>query len=306
LPTEAAHVGRESKIIWSFRRFILVVILLSGFSGIARAQSTSAVLTRLQNQINQGSIEEKRSALSEIRNLRSESASRIALPALRDKDAMVRATAAGSVIFLPRSEAAGALLPLLDDRSEFVRTETAYALGNVGDRSATSQLARLMRDDKILEVRTASAVAIGQVGDTAAISELVAILKARPTEDHEFLRRSAARSIGQIAQINVTGDPTVLTPQNFLPDKFKDLGSSDATGAVPQIYANAVEMLTTVLRNKNETDDTRREAAFSLGAIGDARSLDVLRTYATSPDPYLAEICKEAILKIERRAKTNS
>ena len=288
---------------------ILLALLFCSLTLTAWAQGTtpsSLVLTRLHNQINQGSVEEKRSALSEIRNLRSESASRIALPALSDKDAMVRATAAGSVIFLQKPEAASSLLPLLKDKSEFVRTETAYALGKIGDRSATGELVRLMKNDKILEVRTASTVALGQVGDTAAISELVAILKRSPTEDDDFLRRSAARSIGQIAQINVTGDPSVLTPQNFLPDKFKDLGSSDATGGVPQAYAAAIDILTAVLRNKNESDDTRREAAFALGAIGDPRSLAVLRGYVGSPDPYLAEICKEAILKIERRAKTNS
>jgi hypothetical protein len=264
------------------------------------------VSTRLHNQIVQGSIEEKRSALFEIRNLRDSEASRIALPALRDKDAMVRATAAGSVIFLPKAEAVSSLLPLLNDKSEFVRTETAYALGKVGDRSAAAELVRVMRDDKILEVRTAATIALGQVGDTAAISELVAMLKNRPTEDNEFLRRSVARSIGQIAQINVTGDPSVLTPQNFLPEKFKHLGSSDATGQVPRIYANAVDMLTNILRNNNESDDTRREAAFALGAIGDPRSLDVLRGYLGSQDPYLAEICKEAIMKIERRAKAST
>jgi HEAT repeat protein len=262
-----------------------------------------AVLTRLQNQINQGSVEEKRSALFEIRNLRAESASRIAVPALRDQDAMVRATAAGSVIFLSKAEGTAALLPLLNDKSEFVRTEAAYALGKVGDRSATGGLVRLMKSDKILEVRTAAAVGLGGIGDISAIESLTAVLKSRPKEEDEFLRRSAARSIGQIAQINVTGDPAVLTPQNFLPNKFKDLGSSDATGPVPQIYSDAVDVLTTVLRNKNETDDTRREAAFSLGAIGDSRSLDVLRSYLSGPDPYLAEICKEAVLKIERRNK---
>jgi len=288
-------------------RLAFLALLLGSFSTLALSQDTApAVLTRLQNHINQGSVEEKRSALFEIRNLRSESASRIAVPALNDKDAMVRATAAGSVIFLPKPEAARALLPLLTDKSEFVRTETAYALGKVGDRSATAELVRLMKSDKILEVRTAAAIALGENGDASAIESLIGVLKSRPKEDEEFLRRSAARSIGQIAQINVTGDPTVLTPQNFLPDKFKDLGSSDATGPVPKIFANAVDVLTAVLRSKDESDDTRRESAFSLGAIGDSRSLDILRGYVASPDPYLAEICKEAILKIERRAKTSS
>jgi HEAT repeat protein len=260
-------------------------------------------VARLQQQIASDSIEAKRTALFEIRNLRSASASRLAIAALKDKNSIVRASAAASVVFAPKAEASAALIPLLNDKDEFVRRESAYALGDVQDRSATAPLTRLMQDDKIIEVKTAAAIALGKIGDVSAIASLLAILKKRPREDDEFLRRSAARSIGQIAQISITGDPTVLTPQNFLPNKFKDLGSSDPTGAITQSFAGSVDVLTTVLRNKNESDDTRREAAYALGAIGDRRSVPVLQTYLAGADPYLAEICKEAILKIERRNK---
>jgi HEAT repeat protein len=245
--------------------------------------------------------EQKRSALLEIRNLRSERASRLALPALRDKEPIVRATAAGSVIFLPKNEASAALIPLLGDKDEFVRREAAFGLGNVQDRAASDPLVKLMQRDKILEVRSAATIALGMIGDTSAIDSLLGILKTRPREEDEFVRRSAARSIGQIAQINVTGDPTVLTPQNFLPDKFKDLGPSDSTSPTPPVFAAAVDGLTTVLRNTNESDDTRREAAFSLGAIGDPRSVPVLQAFLSGADPYLAEIAREGLLKIERR-----
>ena len=258
-------------------------------------------LARLQKQISRGSSEEKRSALAVVRNLRNPSASRVAVSALSDKEPIVRATAAGSVVFLPGPEAAAALLPLLNDRDEFVRREAAYALGDVHDRSATAPLLRLMAGDKVFEVRTAAAVALGKIGDPTAVNALAALLRSRPREEDEFLRRSAARSIGQIAQISVTGDADVVTPQNFLPDKFKDLGASDATGGTDPIFSNAVDVLTNVLRNQNEADDTRREAAYALGAIGDRRSLPILQAYTSGSDPHLAEICREAILKIERR-----
>ena len=286
--------------------FLFVLLLLSINTSSQSVSSPAPELsldeqTRLQQQIANGSVEQKRSALAEIRNLRNPAASRLAIPALSDKNPMVRATAAGSVAFLPSQEAAAALLPLVNDRTEFVRREAAYALGDVRDRSATPRLIQLMNGDKILEVRTAAAVALGKVGDPAALKALLDILKSRPREENEFLRRSAARSVGQIAQIGVTGNPDVLTPQNFLPDKFKDLGASDAIGATSQIFSEAGDVLTNILRSSTESDDTRREAAFALGAIGDKRSLPILETYLSSPDPYLAEICREAILKIERR-----
>ncbi len=257
------------------------------------------VAAHLRERIENGGDDEQRTALAEIRNLRSASASRLAVPALRDKDERVRATAAASVVFLPPVEASSALTPLLNDKAEFVRREAAYALGEVRSPAPVPDLIRLMRRDKISEVRSAAAISLGKIGDASALESLLTILRGKPSEDTEFIRRSAARSIGQIAQISETGDPTVLTPQNFLPEKFKELGS--ATTATPPTFSAEVEILTRVLRNDNESDDTRREAAFALGAVGNPTSLATLQPFTSSPDPYMAEISKEAILKINRR-----
>jgi HEAT repeat protein len=247
-----------------------------------------------------GDTEQKRSALFEIRNLQTEQASRLAIPALKDTNEIVCATAASSVIFLPKTEAINAIAPLLNDKAEFVRREAAYALGNVGSQEAAPPLLNLLQKEKLFEVRNAIVVALGQSGDPSAIEPLVKILKRSPKEDEEFLRRSAARSIGQIVQIISTGKTGVLTPQNFLPDKYKDTGANTNTAARSIIFVPAVAVLTQVLKSKNESDDTRREAAFALGAIGDKSSLAILQKNMNSPDPYLAEICKEALLKIDK------
>ena len=115
------------------------------------------------------------------------------------------------------------------------------------------------------------------------------------------MRRAAARSIGQIAQIVQTNEEKVLTPENFLPDKYKDLKQPkylDLKNEFP-IFNQAANVLKTVLQNKNETDDTRREAAFSLGAIGDESAVSILQTKLKDKDYYLAEIAEEALRKIE-------
>ena len=159
----------------------------------------------------------------------------------------------------------------------------------------------MMQSDKILEVRTAAAAALGKIGDVSAVEKLLRILRTRPVEDEEFLRRSAARSVGQIAQILLTAERSVVTPQNFLPDKFKDFGA--VGGNLPVAFSAAVDVLIGVLRSNSEADDTRREAAFALGAIGDARAIPALQPFVSAQDPYLAEISREALIKIERRNK---
>lgn len=208
---------------------------------------------------------------------------------------MVRATAAACISLLPAEEAFGLLNPLLSDKQEFVRREAAYALGGVKTVESVQALLNVLRRDKVYEVRTAAVVSLGTLGDLSAVSALVEILRKRPKEDEEFLRRSAARSIGQIAQIERTGNAYIVTPKNFLNENFKDK-PSDA----PMSANTATPVLATVLQNKNEENDTRREAAFALGAIGDQNAISVLQSQQNSADPYLAEIVKEALLKIKQ------
>ncbi len=248
-----------------------------------------------------GSIEEKRSVLMQLRNFKTEEASLIAVPALRDKSEIVRATAAFSVIFLPKGEASNALIPLLNDKKELVRREAAYALGKVRNPNAINPLLQILQKDKILEVRAASAIALGEIGDVSAADELGKILQKKPKDEEEFLRRSAARSIGQIAQIIQTGEMEVLSPESFLPDKFNPIEKPkylNLLEAFP-IFRTANSILIATLQNPREFDDVKREVAFALGAIGDESSISVLRANLNAKNYYLAKICEEGLRKIQ-------
>jgi HEAT repeat protein len=272
-----------------------LILLLSAIGAFAQSNPDG-----LRNKIASGSVEDKRDALFEIRRLRTAEGSRLAIPALSDADAIVRATAAASIGFLPETEVAVYLRPLLSDKDEFVRREAAYALRHDRTGIATNALVKLLLEDKVMEVRTAAAIALGS-GDSSAIEFLARVLAKKRRDDDEFLRRSVARSIGRIAQIMRTGENRVDTPKNFLPDKYKDKkpAAEPATNSVPSFRA-ALPILVRVLSDGKESDDTRREAAFALGAIGDPSAVGPLRSKLNSPDNYLAEICKEALLKIEQ------
>ena len=254
----------------------------------------------LSRSIAGGTTEQKRDALLQIRNLETAEASRIAVHALRDDSEIVRATAAASVVFLPADEAARNLLPLLADKKPLVRRETAFALGVIRNPNTVDSLLRIAQKDKVAEVRNAAIIALGAIGDAAAVGELIKFLQRKPQTKEEFTRRSAARAVGQIAQIVQTGRIKVLTPENFLPDRHKIIEKPyypKLTEAFPAFRA-AIGVLIQTLRNPREFADVKREAAFALGAIADEAAIPVLQANLNNEDYYLAEICRESLKKI--------
>lgn len=246
-----------------------------------------------------GKTEQKREALFQIRNFESAEASRIAIPALQDADEIIRATAAFAVIFLPPDEAAQVLLPLLSDKKELVRRETAYALGKVRNQDAISPLIQILQKDKVFEVRNAAIVALGQIGDVSAVAELVKLLQKKPNDKEEFLRRSAARSIGQIAQVIQTDKVKVITPEDFLPEKYHIIEKPKYANLIETFptFRAANDVLIQTLQNPKETDDVKREAAFALGEIGDVSAIPILRANLDAKDYYLVQICQAALNK---------
>jgi HEAT repeat protein len=289
-----------------------IAALLFLFAAPSLAQSN---LDHLKDQITDGSVEDKRDALFIIRNLHSEEASRIAVAALTDTDEVVRASAAVAVISLPGRRAAALIIPLLNDEAEFVRIEAAFALGELGavvdavraagvltdlaiGDAVRPALVRTLEHDKSVRVRSAAAVALGHGAYGFGIDVLTAVLKTKPREEDEYLRRAAARSIGQIVKIERTGKPEIITPQNFLADKYKsNYWGPEST----MVYwsSDTVDTLIKVVKDAKEAEDTRREAAFALGNLYAHSSVPALRACLTSPDPYLAETCKEALIKLD-------
>ena len=247
------------------------------------AQTTQTALTPLQREIEKerarlsaANVEERRDAVMRLGALRRPDASRAVTPALHDSALIVRATAAHAVLSLPADEAAALLIPLLTDRKEFVRRETAYALGETHSRQGVDALTTALARDKEAGVRGAAAVALGQIGDERAVPALAETLGRRgagsgflsritrsKTAENEFVRLAAAVSLGQIG----------------------------SRAGVPALVAT--------LTDEGAGDDVRREAARSLGLIGDPAAAPALRSVLTARDPFLSRIAFEVLRKLE-------
>ena len=256
---------------------ILVAVYVSLVSSLVLAQSSRS-LTPIQiaiqtqrERLSSSDLEERRDAVMRLGNLHVAEASRAAVPALSDLSPIVRATAVKAVLSLDPNESVTVLLPLLKDKEEFVRRETAYALGRTRSRSATAALGERLLTDKEDGVRAAAAVALGDIADEAAVLSLAGTLAPelatrsngrRKREQNVFVLRAAAVSLGQI-------------------------GSRAGTPA-----------LISVLNNEKLDGDVRREAARSLGMIGDPAAAPALRAASTAADPFLSQLAYEALRKL--------
>ena len=245
--------------------------------GTARLTQGSDHLTPIQREIarqrqrlSSAEIEERRDALMRLANLKRPEASRVATAGLKDPAPIVRATAVHAVLSLPQAEAAAVLIPLLQDKLEFVRRETAYALGETRSRSAVEALSNLLWFDKEAGVRAAAAIALGQIGDEAGVNALSQALsgtaptkaKKKKGSENEFVMRAAAHSLGQIHS------------------------------------RSSVTVLIAALENETNPSDVRREAATALGLIGDASAIPLLRAALGSADPYLSQASREALRRL--------
>jgi HEAT repeat protein len=265
--------------------FILLGTTTIAAVGATQNQAAKQALTPLQLEIEKQrlrlssvEIEDRRDALVRLRALHHVGASRVALSALKDATAIVRATAAASVLALPPEESVPNLIPLLSDKEEFVRQQVAYALGQTRSNSAVAALIEHLTDKKD-SVRGAAAVALGEIADAAAVTSLATVLnsnaglaqsnknRSKP-ERNAFVLRAAAHSLGQIG--NRAGLPALIL----------------------------------VLEDVKAEDDLRREAAVALGSIGDAAALPALRGVLAARDPYLSQSAQESIKKISRAQQT--
>ena len=228
-------------------------------------------IEKQKQRLSSGDQEERRDALMRLGTMRLREASSAAVPALQDPLPIVRATAARAILSIDADQGASLLIPLLKDKDEFVRRDAAYSLGLTRSRVAIGPLSDQLLKDKEAGVRGAAAIALGQIADEAAVVALVGTLAPelsgakRKREENEFVLRSVATALGQIK-------------------------SRAGTAA-----------LMAALSNEKMPSDVRREAARSLGMIGDPSAAPALKAASTSADPFLSEIVHNALRRLNHK-----
>ena len=263
----------HSKILLPFA--LACVISALNIAAFAQAKESQTPLQRRievqKNRLTSTDAEERRDALMKLDLMRRPEASRAAAASLSDADPSVRVAAAHALTSAPSADAANALIPLLQDKLEFVRREVAYALGDTRSHDAVVPLTNLLATDKEMSVRAAAAVALGRIKDESAVIALAKAIDERPPKkkaaEYEFVKRAAVESLGEIRS------------------------------------PAGVQILVSVLTNEGNSLDTRRAAATALGKTGSNSGVPALQAAFHSEDPYLAQAARDALRRMHAPLK---
>src|SRR5256886_13928995 len=146
---------------------VACVISAMNIAAFAQPKESQTPLQRQievqKNRLTSADAEERRDALMKLNLMRRPEASRAAAASLNDAEPSVRVAAAHALTSAPSADAANALIPLLQDKLEFVRREVASALGESGSRGASAPPTDRLAKDKEMFVPSAAAVALRRI-----------------------------------------------------------------------------------------------------------------------------------------------
>jgi HEAT repeat protein len=216
-------------------------------------------VTKLVEQLRSSDREKRLDAVIALSVIKSRRALAALETALQDSSDAIRAAAITGLGNSGEQSVAPRIATLLTkEKKAYVRKAAAYALGQLGSLETTAALAAALKD-KDVEVRGAAAVALGDYSDRSAVASLIGAL----ADDAAFVRAQAARALG--------------------------VNGRDARTAVPSLIK--------LLRSDSD-NEAKRQAADSLGRIGDPAALPTLKQIAGDSDPYLGEAARDAIKRI--------
>lgn len=257
---------------------------------------------------------------------------------LTDQSPGVRAVALGGIAEAGRADLARQAVPLLRDRSPFVRLNAAYALAANGDDQGTQEIVRALMQSDDPRLRAQAAFVLGELGNRSAVPLLrdaaarpmplapdgqvrlmslqmsEAMVKLGDSEQVQPIRAAlypanaqdleatalAARILGEV------GDHASETQLAFLTARLDDRGNL----LPPEVRLSAVYALAQLGKTQGDTialdylDDSRASirglSALVIGEIGKTEHLDGIRPLLADPDPSVRVHAAAAVVRLTR------
>jgi HEAT repeat protein len=220
--------------------------------------------------------------------LRRHGTVREATTLLRHRSPVRRAQAAQALGLSREQAAVPQLIAALDDDAIEVRTSAAYALGLIGDRAAARRLLEVVdRPDAGIPSGITAGALLG-MGVEIADDLVAALASERPGERlvaaHVSGVGSFTRSLPRLREL-LSGDPD-LTVRGAAGQAIGVIGGPEDVEVLAHHTAPGHPVA------------LRRVCTTALGDLGDARAVPVLAALLDDPDPRLAELAAESLVRL--------
>lgn len=216
---------------------------------------------------------------SPLAPLRAAGVTAAILPKLSDDSEIVRCAAARCLGHLADREAAPALVALLLDEDEDVRTDAMTALVRCARPEDAEAIRASLEGDPVPEVKVVAVEVLAAIGDQAAIPRLRALVRDRCAEEVAWdddngywddwldVQSAAVKALGALAASDAIDD--------ILEARIDEMGQALDETALPALAAmsGGAEALLVLSRDR---DERTRARAISALAASDAERLDPL------------------------------
>ncbi|UCG87515.1 MAG: HEAT repeat domain-containing protein [Gemmatimonadota bacterium] len=219
---------------------------------------------------------------------------------LQDGDSRVRRYAAWALGELEDSRGVGPLVNALRDPDADVRQVAAWALGEIKDHRAIDPLIEVLADDDPI-VREMAALALGEIEHRSAVRPLIEAL-----ERDDALRDPVIWALGEIGGREAeSARDEVFRAWNRRAWENTEVFAGEWHGWRGSAPTHDIDRLMDDLTSSDA--DTRQEAAWKLGLLGDEQAVEYLLNALRDPDPAVRAMAIWALDETnpsrERRAR---
>jgi len=182
------------------------------------------------------------------------------------------------------------LIGALHDQDAYIRSVSAEALGEIGDKQAVDPIIELL-NDKINRGKSqvSAAVALGNLGGKKATPALLKSLRS----ENVYVREASARALGKI------GDPTAV---DLLIETTDDEGQRVRAAAIEALgKLGSKRAVRTIIGGLNDQDHfaIRKNAAEALGNLGDHLAVEPLIESLKDKDYMVKQNAADALGKLK-------
>ncbi|MFX0086481.1 MAG: HEAT repeat domain-containing protein [Candidatus Hodarchaeota archaeon] len=198
---------------------------------------------------------------------------------------------------LPDDALCDVMIRALESHQLLIRSSAVHQLVSLGKRNPSMAIPKILNAlDPVIDywtVRFGAIEALGEIADKTTVDPLIEYLK--EDEDQDF-RAMVAKQLGEMGEVAKTAGTALI---ETLADMKGTEIRENAAHALGQLnITNAVEPLIKALQGEND-EYARRQMAWSLGELRNAKALSVLINTLNDSDKETRGNAAEALGKIK-------